>query len=248
MQSQSGVLPRLLNCFFEGVTKPQRFAEGLRLLADMLDCDQVSIKLWDRRGNWACLRTARQINRGWQVVVEDLPAPQPEWPKLASSLEPGCWSRVAIRPEKQDAALHEPSGAAAPDISSNSALMCLRLSTTKGAEGLMLVRQRAQQPPGNPGRLQIPSELIKSLITALELIVQFRQLNHRAACSDVLLDTIRMPLLMLDRSMRLLAANRHAQSLIERVTLSTGKQCVSLQGLTVRRFSAAVQEIGRAHV
>ena len=38
------------------------------------------------------------------------------------------------------------------------------------------------------------------------------------------------------------SANRHAQSLIERVTLSTGKQCVSLQGLTVRSFSAAVQD------
>lgn len=236
MQIQSGVLARLVNCFFEGVTKPQRFVEGLRLLADMLECDQASIKFWDRRSGWACLRSAQRLDRGWKLAAEDLPAPKPEWKKFAASLEPGCWNRVAIVTKESHS--QSLSAAFAPAYGS---LMCLRLSTTKGAEGLLLLKQSTEEASDGASH-RLPAELIKSLITALELMAQFRQLSYRAVYTSVLFDTIRLPLLMLDDSLRLLAANRHAQPLIERFTLGSGKQCVSLKGLSSSRFSAAVRE------
>lgn len=239
MQSaQAGVSARLVNCFFEGVSRPQRFAEGLRLLAEMLKCDQVSIKFWDRRGSWACLRKARRVHRGWQLLAEDLPAPQSDWIKLAASLEPVGWNRVSILPAKRA------EDAAATGRSSSAYLMCLRLSTAKGADGLLLVqhsKRAALAGSEESDSLQLPEELLQTLTTALELMAQFRQLNHRASCASALLDTIRMPLLMVDHSLRLLAANRHAQPLIERVTLGSGKRCIGMNGLSESRFSAAVQ-------
>lgn len=239
MQTSSSVPARFVNCFFDGVFAPQRFAEGLRLLAEMLHAQQVSIKLWDRRGSWACLRKARRTETGWQLITEDLAAPPPEWKRLALILGHGGWER--IKP------LYDSRIARAPVVDGEfnaTTLMCLRLSPVRGAEALLSLRQQPEKQTGhtNHDRLALPADLLQSLRIALELMTQCRQLSQRAAYSAVLLDSLRLPLMMLDHSLRLLAANRHAQALIERVSIGAGKHSISLRGLSSNRFSIAVRE------
>lgn len=239
MQTSSSVPARFVNYFFEGVLAPQRFAEGLQLLAEMLHAEQVSIMHWDRRGSWACLHKACRTKTGWRFITEDLAAPPPEWKKLALIVGHGDWEN--IKPPYYTFTPHSPD---TDQECASRPLMCQRLSPVRGAEALLLLSQQhdGRTEGANSNRMSLPADLLKSLLIALELMAQCRQLSHRAANSALLLDTIRLPLMMLDYSMRLLAANRHAQALIERVTVGAGKHSISLRGLSVSRFSIAVRE------
>jgi DNA-binding CsgD family transcriptional regulator len=110
-----------------------------------------------------------------------------------------------------------------------------------GAEGLLVLKATTPQAPDIYALPSPAGELIKSLHYALELMAQFRQLNHRLVCSNLLLDTIRLPLLLLDPSMRMLAANSHAQPLLERTANGAGKRHVALRGVCRTKFSNAVR-------
>ena len=243
MQISSDTPARLANYFFEGVLLPQRFAEGLRLLAEMQRCEQAAIKFWDKRGAWACLRKARKMEAGWQFIAEDLAAPPQEWQAIVPTLDHGQWKRIKALRETRF------SQTAGPDASPVSqTVMCFRFPSLRGVEALLLLSQAG---PDNrqdnqkdrqldAKRVSLPPDLAKSLCIALELAAQYRQLSQKHAYSKILLDTIRLPLLMVDHSLRLLTANRHAQGLIEPVTLG-GKRCISLRGLSASRLSAAVK-------
>lgn len=234
MQIPSDTPARLANYFFEGVLSPQRFAEGLRLLAEMQSCEQASIKFWDRRGAWACLRKARKMGAGWQFIAEDLPAPPQEWQKLALTIEHGHWKRIKALRETRFPQTPGSESGLTPKVA-----MCLRLPSLRGIEALLLLSQAAGSQ-ADADRISLPPDLAKSLRIALELIAQYKQLSQKYTYSKILLDTVRLPLLMFDHSMRLLAANRHAQGLIEPVTLGS-RRCISLRGLSASRFSAAVK-------
>jgi len=235
MQADSGADARLPALFLEGVSRPQLFAEGLRMLAESLGVEQAGISIWDRRGGWACVREARQIARGWHLSADDSIAFHPEWPRLASALEPGRWQRLRV--------LHDRSrshGAgqsdSLPDLS-----LALRIPLQSGAEGLLLLRAANGQTLSTTALPAPAGELIKSLRSAIELIAQLRQLNHRLAFSNMLLDAIRLPLLLLDHSMRVLAANTHAQPMMERADNGAGKRQISLHGVCRIKFSDAVR-------
>ena len=235
IQVDSDACARLPGLFLEGVSRPQRFAEALRLLAESLGVEQAGIRLWDRRGGWACVREARRIARGWHLSTDDSLALHPEWRRLASALEPGRWQRLRV--------LHDRSRSRESDQSDSlpDLFMGLRLSMQNGAEGLLLLRAVTDQKPSVTALPAPAGELIKALRSAMDLIAQLRQLNHRLAFSNMLLDAIRLPLLLLDHSMRVLAANTHAQPMMERADNGAGKRQISLHGVCRIKFSDAVR-------
>ena len=235
-QANSDAHVRLTVLLLEGVSRPQRFAEALRLLAESLGVDQVGVRIWDRRGHWTCARDVRRLERGWHLSADDLPALHPEWRRIASTLEPGRWQCVSLLSDRFRGAEVDLRSASAPATS-----LGLRLTMHNGAEGLLLL-QAATHPAPDIHALPRPTgELITSLQHALELMVQFRQLHHRLVCSNLLLDAIRLPLLLLDPSMRMLAANSHATSLLERSGSGAGKRQVALRGVCMTKFSDAVR-------
>ena len=235
-QADSDAHARLPALFLEGVSRPQRFAEALRLLAESLGIDQAGIRLWDRRGSWTCVRDARRVAQGWHLSADDLSELHLEWRGIAATLEPGRWQRFRV--------LHERSSGPASDVrhvSSTATSMGLRVTMQHGAEGLLLLKPALNQTPDIDALPRPKGELIKSLQYALDLMAQFRQLNHRLVCSNLLLDAIRLPLLLLDPSMRMLAANSHAQPLLERTANGAGKRHVVLRGVCRTKFSDAVR-------
>ncbi len=237
MQPNSGVSARLLGLFLEGVSRPQCFTEGLRLLAESLGVEQAVVRTWDRRGNWACVREARRVNRGWHLNADDTPLPHSEWRWLASTMEPGRWQHFRV--------LHDRSRSSESDshrISLPDASLGLRLTLKNGAEGLLLLRSAPGILPGVNDLPPPEGDLIKSLQTGIDLIVQLRQLNHRLACTNLLLDAIRLPMLLLDSSMRLLAANSHAHLLMKRISTGSGKRQITLHGVCVTKLSDAVRD------
>ena len=236
MQPSSGAYARLIGLFLEGVARPQRFAEGLRLLAELFSLEQVSVRIWDRRGNWACMRDARRMNRAWHQTTDDALTINPEWHWLASTLEPGRWQRLRVLHDRSRA-----SGSVPPSVALNAASLGLRLTLQNGADGLLVLRTAADRH-SKTDAIPLPSdELIKSLQSAMELTAQLRQLHHRLAYSHILLNAIRLPLLLLDPAMRLLAANSHAQPLMEYESSGSGRRCINLRGLCEIKFSNAVR-------
>lgn len=236
MQMHSGVSARLVSCFLEGITHPQRFAEGLRLLAESLGCEQAAVRFWDRRGHWAFLREARRMEQGWQLSAEDASAPHPEWRKLTTTLQPGNWHRFRILHDVRQPGADALEGPPAP-----YSVMGLRLPALHGAKGLLLLKPG----PGSTVKLAevlSPSgEVVKSLLASLDVTAKLRQLSRHLTCAHLLLDTIRLPLLLLDPSLRLLAANSHAKPLMERAATAAGKRYVSLRGVCASKFSVAVR-------
>lgn len=235
-QADSDVHARLPALFLEGISRPQRFADALRLLAESLGVDQAGVRIWDRRGNWTCARDARRLARGWHLSADDLSEPHLEWCGIASTLEPGRWQRFRVLHDRSRAAEFDPRNASPP-----ATTLGLRLAMHHGAEGLLVLKATTPQAPDIYALPSPAGELIKSLHYALELMAQFRQLNHRLVCSNLLLDTIRLPLLLLDPSMRMLAANSHAQPLLERTANGAGKRHVALRGVCRTKFSNAVR-------
>ena len=234
MQPDPGAQARLLGLFLEGVSRPQRFAEGLRLLAELLNVERAGIRVWDRRGSWACVREARRADGHWHLSADDTPALHPEWRWLASTLETGRWQGFRVLHDRSQGSESDRQNIPVSDMS-----LGLRLTMQNGADGLLLLKSSSGQAPN---ALPPPSgELIKALQSAMELTAQLRQLNHKLACSYMLLDAIRLPLLLLDPSMRLLAANGHARPLMETLATGTGKRHIGLRGVCGTKFSTAVR-------
>lgn len=234
MQADSGAYMRLPAMFLEGVAHPQRFAEGLRLLAESLGVEQAGIRVWDRRGGWSAVREARRVNQGWHLSADDTTLPAPAWRQLASALEPGRWQRFRVLHDRSRARDTYPRDRI--DVSFG-----LRLPLQNGAEGVLMLRAATHQAR-RMAALPVPTgALIKSLRSAMELIAQLRQLSHRLALSGMLLDAIRLPLLLIDRSMRLLAANCHGQPMLERTANGAGKRQIGLHGVCRIKFSEAVR-------
>ncbi len=232
--SDPGANGRLLGFFLEGVSRPQRFAEGLRLLAESLGVARAAVMVWDRRGHWACIRDAQQREQGWRLTTDDAPALRPQWRWLAATLEAGRWQQFRVVHDRS----HETDS---QDNGQKHTSMALRLTLHSGAEGLLLLTPLAHQalnPVALPARA---GELITSLQGAMELMAQLRQLNHRLVCANLLLDAVRLPLLLLDASLRLIAANSHAQMMMERAATASGKRHITLRGVCKTKFSQAVR-------
>lgn len=236
MQPNSGARARLIGLFLEGISLPQRFAEGLRLLADSLCFEQVSVRIWDRRGNWACVREARRTKIGWHLGTDESLTLNQEWYRLVSTMEPGRWQRYRVLHDRSHASASEPRRVDPPDTT-----LGLRFALKNGAEGLLVLRALANQTPKTEALPSSSSELVKALQSAMELTAELRQLNHRLACSSLLLDAIQLPLLLLDPSLRLLAANSQAQPIMERTTTGAGRRHIGLRGICGTKFSNAVR-------
>ncbi|MFM8466334.1 MAG: helix-turn-helix transcriptional regulator [Oxalobacteraceae bacterium] len=236
IQADSDAHARLPALFLEGVSRPQRFAEALRLLAESLGVEQAAVRIWDRRGSWACVRDARRVERGWHLSADDLPNLHAEWRGIVSTLAAERWQRFRVLNDRSRSFEFD-LRSASPSATS----LALRLTMHNGAEGLLLLKVAPHQALDINALPRPTGELIKSLQHALELMAQLRQLNHRLVCSNLLLDAIRLPLLLLDPAMRMLAANSHAQPLLERAANGAGKRHVALRGVCSTKLTLAVR-------
>ena len=99
-QQRSQLDMELLSCFYEGISDPRRFAQGLQRMAEVLACDRMSLRIWDRRGYWGYWAQAALDAKQWSLTIEDSDQADPLPVHLASRLESGRWMNLSPLPAK----------------------------------------------------------------------------------------------------------------------------------------------------
>lgn len=206
MQLLSPVPASLFACYAEGITTPRRTTEGLQQMAELLGCEQASLVMWDGALAWGCSHHASRQPDGWKLHLDDKALPA--WPtrQLVANMVSGTWQIVekSSRADKQ-ASLRTPV---------SESLLCMRILSGKGAEAFLSLQKKDHNWHIAGKTLQLADALVKPLAAILDAMTTMRQLSQRTAQLSSVFDCIRMPLLVLDRSMRVLMANTAAQSLM----------------------------------
>ncbi len=227
---------RLTQAFYEGLARPQRFAEGLRLMAESLDSELAVFGLWDRRGLWGSWRQARKVgDNAWQYLIEDHRLPSPEFRAQVRKLPASRWAQA------EPAELPISFGRLA-DTSLHA--VCRRLAVGR-AEALVCLYRHDEQLPG-PALLLAADDMLSSLLPGLEPLAKMQQLTQGSRYLAHLISCIRMPVMLVDASARILAANPAARALVDQARkLSGGKAGTSLPGLSAEQFAAIVRRACR---
>ncbi len=222
----------LTRSFYEGLAKPQRFAEGLRQMGEMLGSDFIVFGLWDRRGMWASWRQARRMDgNAWQYSMEDGPSSAIEFRSTVRKLSPGKWAGVR--------GLDLPNGIGRPAGEAVHAL-CRRLSVAR-AEGLVCLYRHDASSPG-AALLREADDILDTLLPSLEPLARMHQLTQGNRHLSQLLSCIRMPVMLVDASLRMLAANPAARALVEQAQKNIGSKAnIVLPGLSAEQFKTIVR-------
>ncbi|MEO0316810.1 MAG: hypothetical protein RL404_487 [Pseudomonadota bacterium] len=227
---------RLNRAFYEGLARPQRFAEGLRLMAESLDSELAVFGLWDRRGLWAVWRQARKAGDcAWQYLVEDNRLPSAEFRAHIRKLPSSRWALA----EPLDLPI---SFGRLTDHSLHA--LCRRLTVGRADALLCLYRHDASLP--GPGLLMAADDMLSALRPGLEPLARMQQLAQGSRYLTHLLSCIRMPVMLVDASGRILAANPSARSMVDQARKTNGgKPGVAIPGLSADQFAAIVRRACR---
>lgn len=233
MEPSSTLDPSLLACFYEGISKPKRLGEGLQRMGQLLDCDRVSLRIWDRRGQWGCRSEVARRDSDWTLETTDSELPAPALRALLKNFEPGQWKlleqfqRPPQPPEIKRQAFQSDGGAA----------LCTRLSLPQ-AEAMLALWRKSRVWNDVPSLLERANPVCRALLPALDPIARLRQLGQQATMLSTMLNSFRMPMMLIDASQRPLARNAAAGALFRMSSRSVGgKLAVSVPGVPESQFS-----------
>ncbi len=233
MPPLSRVDTQLLASFYEGISKPQRFAQGLQRIGQLLDCERVSLSLWDRRGAWAHVSEAVCDEGKWVLKTADDKFPEPALRALVAKFEPGSWRLLEQ--------LHcSSSGTGTATRKRGRVWLCVRILLPQ-AEALFSL-QRGDSDWRQP-HIELARDACIALSPALEPIARQRQLAQLVGRQSAMLDSLRMPMMLVDASQRALVANASARGLFNLSgKTSSGKIAIALPGLPASQFSQLLRE------
>ena len=227
---------RLTQAFYEGLARPQRFAEGLRLMAESLDSDLAVFGLWDRRGLWGAWRQARKAGESaWQYLIDDNRLPSIEFRSQVRKLPASQWTLA--EPFELPISLGRLSD-------THWHALCRRLTVGR-AEALVCVYRHDETMPG-AAVLLAADDMLATLLPGLEPLAKMHQLAQGSRYLTHLLSCIRMPVMLVDASGRILASNPAARMLVEQARKANGgKPGVTLPGLSAEQFASIVRRACR---
>lgn len=237
MESPSTPDPTLLACFYEGISRPQRLGEGLQRMGQLLECDRVSLRIWDRRGQWGCRSDVIRRDDEWTLDLNDSELPEPALRALLKKFEPGQWKLV----EPLHGAPPQPDGSPSASDFDGEPLLCTRLPLPQ-AEAMLSLGRRSREWDDVPAVLDRANPACRALLPALHPIARLRQLGQQAMLLSTMLNSFSMPMMLLDASQRLLTRNAAAASLFRVSSRAAGgRVAVSVSGVPESQFSELVR-------
>ncbi len=245
MQRPAHIDTDLLLCFYEGISKPRRLAEGLQRLAESLACQRASLRIWDRRGHWGSLTQAIEEAGQWKLVIDESEQPAPVLRALVAKFEPGQWKRM----ERLPSASPEGGGIlpGADVIPVGQAIFSTRIPLSQ-AEALLSLHRQGGDWPNMQSALVVATQACRVLLPALDPIVRLKQLRRQCSHLSAMLNAIRMPMLLLDAALRPLAANASANALFRlSARMATGRIAAALPGVAASQFRQLVERACSAH-
>ncbi len=229
----------LLSCFYEGISRPRRLAQGLQRMGELLSCERVSLRIWDRRGHWGCSTQAVHDAGRWALSINEGEPPEPVLRALVSKFEPGQWKRLER--------LHRASTGGAGPLSKPAALpgdevIFSNRMPLPQAEALLSLHRRGGDWPDLQSQLALASDACRVLLPALDPIARLQQLSRQSCQLSAILNGLHMPMLLLDAALRPLATNASARALFHlSARTSAGKIAAALPGVPATRFAQLVE-------
>lgn len=239
IQNLSSLDAELLSCFYEGISHPRRLAQGLQLLAELLACERVSLRLWDRRGHWGYAVQAGLESGQWKLGTDDHVQPEPLLRALVSKFEPGQWQRLGqLAPGLRGA---DVSSRLIDFLPPGERVFSIRWPLVQ-AEALLSLHAGKDDWPHSPSHLALATDACRVLLPALEPIARLQRLSGQCDHLAAMLNGIRLPMVLLDAAVRPLAAN-HAASELFRLSarLASGKVVAALPGVPISRLAQLVE-------
>ena len=210
----------LMAAFCEGIARPARFADGLRHAAEYLGCSEASVRIWDRRARWGGAWSARKGASAWACEAGDGVLPAPALRSTVKRMEPGRWYRQEHT---------QPAWMLRLTLPHAEALLDLHVPSAAGSQGTLM-----------PARLHT---VVAALRPSLEPLAQTLRLTYRMANLSLVLDSVRMPMVLLDASSRIQAINQAARSLFTAgPRKSDGQIRVTLPDLPGEKLDALVKQ------
>ncbi len=238
-QQQSQLDMELLSCFYEGISDPRRFAQGLQRMAEALVCERVSLRIWDRRGYWGYRAQAALEAKRWSLTIEDSDHAEPLPGHLASRLESGRW--VNLSPLSDEPQPADWLSRARNFCTEGESVLAILLPLSQ-ADALLSLHRQSSDWPQTSSTLALATQACGALLPALEPIVRLRQLSRRCEQVTAMLNSIRLPILLLDASVRPLAANHAARKIFRLpAPASSGKFSAALPGVPASQLSQLVE-------
>ncbi len=231
MPSLSSVDAQLLASFYEGISKPLRFAQGLQRIGELLGCERVSVSLWDRRGSWGHGIEAAWRDGQWTLRSADDSLPEPAMRALVTKFEPGNWKlleQLHCVPSHKSTAAH------------GHVALCMRIVLPQ-AEALISLQHMDRN--WQQQQVEQAREACRALLPALEPIARQQQLAQQVGRLSAMLDSLRMPMMLVDSSQRALAANASARGLFNLSGKTTaGKIAIGLPGMPSSQFAQLLKD------
>lgn len=236
MQPQPAMPASLMTCWYEGITTPHRTAEGLQQLAQLFDCKHASLAVWGGRCDWGVLYQATYSQSGWKLTFDEHVLPSADQQKLVSNINPGKWQILQARHHLK------PVSIATQAMTQIESALGIRINNGKGCEAFLLIRKAGQSWHPTSAILQLASEVVKSLQSALELMMQLRELTSSALHLSTAFDCIRMPILMLNQAMHVLVANAQARCMLSSIQHNgSGRERILLKNVPSEKLAELVQ-------
>ncbi len=232
MPPSSSIDIQLLASFYEGISKPQRFAQGLQRMAEQLQCERVSLHIWDRRGDWSCGSEAIRRDGDWILSSNDDALPDPALRALISKFEPGSWKLLEQ--------LHRSTpGSGVASRGDSNVLLCKRIMLLR-AEAVLTLQRRGRA--WKTAQIEQARDAFRAMLPALEPIAQHKQLAQQASRFSAMLDSLRIPMALIDTSQRILAANATARQMFDlSARSSSGKIVVTLPSASPTQFAQLIR-------
>jgi DNA-binding CsgD family transcriptional regulator len=199
------------------------------LIAEAAGCNFASLQWWDRRASWACVRQAYKKNDIWRLHSDDLAPPSAKWRALADRLPAGQWALLDREREAQD------------PVGRPRVMLAIRQSIPSGADAFFMLNKSGLDIHSAASLSGLVQPMVRLLLPALEVVTQLRHSANRTRQAGRLLDSVRLPLLLLDASVRVLAGNRQGLSLIRRSIATPGHAYDFISGLPSEQFRLAVR-------
>ena len=232
MSPSSSIDIQLLASFYEGISKPQRFAQGLQRMAEQLQCERVSLHIWDRRGDWSCVSEAIRRDGNWTLSSNDEALPDPALRALISKFEPGSWKLLEQ--------LHRSTpGSGVASRGDGNVLLCKRIMLQR-AEAVLTLQRRGRA--WKTVQIEQARDACRAMLPALEPIAQHKQLAQQSSRFSAMLDSLRIPMALIDTSQRMLAANASARQMFDlSARSSSGRIVIALPGVSPTQFAQLIR-------
>lgn len=247
MAEKGELLARLTGQLYEGVLTEDGWGEALQTISTVTDSPQASVVVFDKQSQALAVNETHGISDEAVTAFNAYYHQLDEGRAVALSIPFGTWyyDRRDIGEHTMRRSEYYQDFLLRHDIATT---LCNRLLGQEQTDAFLSLSRCPSQPHYTDADMTAFGQFIPHVQRAVHLRMHMQRLTERAGLASVVLDGLRVPLLVLDESGRVLLANAEAEALMQRQPLLAVRLgCLYPQGLRVGQFMQLLQSACGRH-